>query len=335
MPRDKAWSVRPLLQVIALGCLALALVLDPGCHAHHDVILDEPRPITDARTQPRVAPPAPEPGDHAMATMQVADSQVESAHVSTPNATPDVDTREGMEALLRRDPLQALRVLHREFAEADPSYTCVFTRQEMLASGMGPEQDISVKFRPEPFSVAMEFVRNPGLVKRALFVKGKWRDESADSEELKDQAFVQPAGVAGLLVKSLKQPIRGTMAKRTGRRAIDQFGFERAMDLLVKYCDKAQADGALKLTYEGEADFKGQRVWVLRRELPYTGPDSDYPDRVAMIYIDEQLRIPVAIHTFSDDQCDAAHLLGKYEYRDVDLNANVTDADFDPATYGL
>lgn len=340
MPRDKGWSIRPFLQLVAGAGLLLALILDPGCHANHDVELVEATPIKPVRVDAGDPSPAQPAGTPEMNAMRASESRVEAATVGGPSPTEthhvvQVETNDNPTMLLKANPLEWLRQLHREFAQSDQSYTCVFTRQEMLANGMGPEQDVHVKFRPEPYSVAMEFTRNPGLVKRALFVEGKWRDESADSEELKDQAFVQPAGVAGLLVKSLKQPIRGAMAKKTGRRAIDQFGFERAMDLLVKYCEKAESEGVLTLTYEGEAEFKGRRVWVIRRELPYTGPDSGYPDRIAKIYVDQEFRVPTAIHTFSDDQCDAAHLLGKYEYRDIDFNADVTDADFEPATYGL
>lgn len=340
MPRDKGWSIRPFFQVIAGICLLLALVMDPGCHAHHDVTLIEATPIRITQTAPAAKSSATSPDAKGMGAMHVASTRVESASASsrkpqsiTVAAHPAA--ADGFKALLQRDPLEALRTLHRNFAAVDRSYTCVFTRQEMLASGMGPEQDVNVKFRSQPYSVAMEFTRNPGLVKRALFVKGKWRDESADDEELKDQAFVQPAGMAGLLIKSLKQPIRGAMARKTGRRAIDQFGFERAIDLIVKYCDKARAEGALTLTYEGEADFKGRRVWVIKRLLPYAGPDGSYPDRVANIYVDQEHQVPIAIHTFSDEICDAEHLIGKYEYRDIDFNADVTDADFEPATYGL
>ncbi|MCB9856074.1 MAG: DUF1571 domain-containing protein [Phycisphaerales bacterium] len=341
MPRDKGWSIRPFFQVVAGVCLLLALVLDPGCQPHHEVKLTEATPIRDSHAVPAAIAAGAESGAADVGTMHATGTRVESASASNINNVPPpavaavASPTDGFEAMLKRDPLEALRQLHQEFAAADRSYTCVFTRQEMLSSGMGPEQDVSVKFRSEPYSVAMEFTRNPGLVKRALFVKGKWRDETADEEELKDQALVQPAGMAGLLIKSLKQPIRGPLARKTGRRAIDQFGFERAIDLLVKYCDQAKAEGALTLTYEGEADFKGRRVWVIKRMLPYTGPDSGYPDLVAMIYIDQEHHVPIAIHTFSDTKCDAEHLIGKYEYRDIDFNADITDADFEPATYGL
>jgi len=53
------------------------------------------------------------------------------------------------------------------------------------------------------------------------------------------------------------------------------------------------------------------------------------------MYIDQAYRVPIAIHTFSDARCRPEDLLGKYEYSEIDFNADVTDADFDPATYGL
>ncbi len=338
MPRDKSrLNVRLAFQCLAGFFLTAALLFDPGCHADHKVVIQEVAPIQPPQ---RVGPPAaapveaaPFPGDHTMRA-------VAAGAVSAPSAAPSEASSEPaaaspFETLLARDPLEAMRRLYEHAAQANFEYTCLFTRQERLPTGVGPDQDARVKFRAQPHSVQMEFVRNPGLVKRVIFVKGRWVDESATDPALRDQALVQPHGLAGVLIKSLKQPINGAMAKRTGRRSIDQFGFANALKLIVKYSEEAAAEDALSLTYEGVGEFDGRRVWIIRRVLPYTGEDGHYPDRVAITYIDVEHRVPIAIHTYSDEACRPEDLLGKYEYRDVNFSPGLTDADFDPATYGL
>ena len=340
MPRDKkTFRLRPYFQILAGLGLVMALVFDPGCRGDHEVVIQEVKPVRPppANVQP-VSTDDPTPSTGSMSfveaesnTTKVASAQAQSSQ--PPATTPSIVSP--FESLLATDPLGAMRKLHAEAQAAANEYTCLFTRQERLSSGVGPDQDIRVKFRPTPHSVQMEFVRNPKLVKRVIYVDGRWRDESASDPELRDQALVQPHGLAGVLIKSLKQPIRGTMAKRSGRRSIDQFGFVRAMDLLVKYCETADAEGALTLTYEGVGEFEGRRVWIIKRVLPYTGPDGPYPDRVAIIYIDHEHRVPIAVHTYSADATRPEDLLGKYEYREINMSPGLTDADFDPATYGL
>jgi hypothetical protein len=245
------------------------------------------------------------------------------------------ETAEPFERRIRRDPLSALieaRELHRQNVK---DYQCTLVKQEALPSGMSEEQEIDVKFRQEPYSVLFHWRRNPGLADRVLYVKDRWIDADADDSDDRDLAVCQPGPVARLLIKSIKQPIHGKLAKRTSRRFVDEFGFTRALDLLIKYCERAKKEGVLKLEFCGESRFDGRPVWVIRRHLPYTGEGGVYPDMLAEIFIDKEYRIPVAVYCFSTDFKDSKHLLGKYEYRDIKLHAGLTEADFDPATYGM
>lgn len=245
------------------------------------------------------------------------------------------ETAEPFEKRIRRDPLSALieaRDLHLRHVK---DYQCTLIKQEALPSGMSEEQEIDVKFRQEPYSVLFHWRRNPGLADRVLYVKDRWVDTGAEDPDDRDLAVCQPGPVARLLVKSLKQPIHGKLAKRTSRRSLDEFGFTRALDLLIKYCQKAKADGVLKLEFCGESRFDGRPVWVIRRHLPYTGEDGGYPDKLAEILIDKEYRVPVAVYCFSENAKDPKHLLGKYEYRNIKLHAGLSNADFEPSTYGM
>lgn len=239
------------------------------------------------------------------------------------------------EQLIRHDPLSALIEARARHLREVTNYECVMIKQELLPSGMSEEQEIKVKFRHEPYSVFMDWQRNPGLASRALYVKGRWTDPTAKNPEERDLAVAQPGKIAQLFLKSIKQPVRGNLARRSSRHYLDEFGFQKTLDMLIKYCDIAKSKGELVLDFCGESRFDGRPVWVLRRRLPYTGQCGAYPDRTAEILIDKEYRVPVGVYCYSDDEKQPCNLLGKYEYRGVRMGAGLTDKDFEPSTYGM
>lgn len=240
-----------------------------------------------------------------------------------------------LERLMRDDPLAALIELREAHVQSVKDYTCTLVKQELLPSGMSAEQELEVIFRQEPYSVVLHWVRNAALANRVIYVKGRWVDKDADTPEEQELALCQPGTLGAVFLKSIKMPIRGAMARETARRSIDEFGFKRTLDLLIKYCEIAKIRGELALEFRGEGRFDGRPVWVLHRHLPYTGERGAYPDRTAEIYIDKEHRIPVAVYCYSDDEQKPANLLGKYEYRNIRLNTGLSDAVFSPETYGM
>jgi len=244
-------------------------------------------------------------------------------------------TVDSFEKLVRTDPLAALIEARARHQREVSDYECVMVKQELLPSGMSEEQEVKVKHRAEPYSVFMDWQRNPGLASRVLYVRGRWVDQKAKNEDDRELAIAQPGKVAQLFVKSLKQPIHGTLSKQASRRTVDEFGFARTLDLLIKFSELAKSHNELSLTFCGESSFDGRPVWVIRRVLPYTGEDGVYPDRLAEVYIDKEYRIPVAVYSFAGDEKVPSNLLGKYEYRGIRMKPGLTDKDFEPATYGM
>lgn len=233
------------------------------------------------------------------------------------------------EALIRSNPLAALHQARAHHEQSVADYECIMVKQESLPSGMSEEQEIKVRHRLKPYSVALQWTRNPGLAERVIYVKDRWVD---DGEQL---AVCQPGEILRKVVKSIKTPIHGMMAKRTARRSIDEFGFKRALDLLIKYSELAKSRDELSLTFCGEGHFDGRAVWVIRRHLPYTGENCDYPDRTAEIYVDKEYHVPIAVYCYSDDERKPENLLGKYEYRNIRFDIGLSDTVFEPATYGM
>lgn len=255
------------------------------------------------------------------------------AEVISAAASPAPDARPGFDDLIRRDPLAAIEQAQREHAAKVRDYTCTFIKQELLDTGLTEEQTIATSFRAEPYSVVMHWLKNPGKAERVIYVKGKWVDAGADNPDEREQAVCQPGAIARVFLKSLKQPIHGSMAREASRRYIDEFGFLQSLNLLTKYSRIAKDRGELTLTFRGESAFAGRPTYVLERRLPYTGENGMYPDRVATIHIDKEWRVPVSVRCYADDA--KKQLLGRYEYSNVRFDVGLTEKTFEPETYGM
>jgi len=239
------------------------------------------------------------------------------------------------EMLIRRDPLAALIEARTQHRRSVIDYECVMIKQELLPAGMSEEQEIKVRFRHAPYSVYMEWLRNPGPAARVLYIKGRWTNSDATNPDERELAIAQPGVIARFFLKSIKQPIHGRLAKKASRRYVDDFGFEKTLDRLINISEMAKSRSELTLTFAGESRFDGRPVCVIRRHLPYTGEGGLYPDRTAEILVDQEHRVPVAIYCYSDDEGQPQNLLAKYEYHNVQMRVGLTDKDFEPATYGM
>jgi len=239
-----------------------------------------------------------------------------------------------LQRLAAADPLQFLKMCQRHYDETITDYRCVFILQERLNGRLGPEQEMEVMFRQSPFSVNMHWLRNPALAKRANYVAGRWKD--AQGNEL---ALFQPAGVIGLLIPSMKRDIHGPVARRSSRRPMDQFGFKNTLDLIIYYCIKAQGNDRYDLRYAGVGQVDDRPTFVFKRFLPYTGPEGEYPDRLAVFHIDQEMLVPISTTAYADVSGDddattastGRRLLGRYIFTRVEYNVGLTDADFERA----
>ncbi|MCG3138318.1 MAG: hypothetical protein HJJLKODD_02180 [Phycisphaerae bacterium] len=226
------------------------------------------------------------------------------------------------------DPIQFLQQCRAYYASTVRDYQCTFTKQELLPAGLSLQQVSEIKFRENPFSVFMHITQNPDRARRVLYVKGRHVDGGME------YAVVQPEGpIARLLVKSVLRPIYGAEAEEASRRAIDEFGFGRSLDLILQYAELATSQGYPAMSYQGEGQLNGRPTFVFHRVLPYTGPESPWPDALLIIHLDQELFLPIACFAYADLQKE--QLLGIYQYTNIQLNIGLTERDFDPLTYGL
>jgi hypothetical protein len=233
------------------------------------------------------------------------------------------------EELARSDPLAFLYRCREHYLASYRDYACTFTKQERIGSKVSAEQETFVRFREQPFSVNMRFVRNPGDAAHVTYIAGRWPDK-----EGREQAWCEPAGaIARLFVKKILQPIHGRRAGKASRRAIDQFGFHSTLGLIIKYSERAAARGQLDLRYAGLGSVDRRPTYVFERRLPYTGQEEPFPDRLLVFHIDREWLVPTACYSFADDAGD--DLLGKYLLTGVTFNRGFTDAQFAQESLGM
>lgn len=229
-----------------------------------------------------------------------------------------------LEQFAQADPLGFAEYCLQRCRESVKDYRCTFVKREKIGGAVLDPQVVDVRFRSQPYSVDMEFVENVRSCARALYVEGKWTND--DNEKL---AWVKPGGaILRALVPKIKQPIHGPRAEKESRRTIDQFGFERTLELIVKYAVEAKAKGELGLRYVGIGEVDGRPTFVFERNLPYTGEEFPYPDNILVYHIDQEYLMPVSCQSYADEE--ATDLLGSYVYQNVELNVGYHDSDFDP-----
>lgn len=225
------------------------------------------------------------------------------------------------EERVRRDPLGFLRQCRDHYDRTVKDYKARFVKQERIAGVLRNEQETDVRFRENPFSVDMRWIRNPGRAARINFVAGRWVE---DGREL---ALIEPSGLLGMVVPGgVKRDIRGPEALAESRRAIDQFGFRNSLGLIIKYCEQAAGSDGYSLTCHGTTEYDSRTCYLFERTLPYRSEGGAFPDRRLLVYIDSEWLVPIGVFAFADDA--SQELLAKYCFSSIEFNTGLTDADF-------
>ncbi len=234
---------------------------------------------------------------------------------------------ESLEQLASRDPIGFLESALDRYDRSVRDYTCTFTKQELVGGEMTSEQVMKAMFREKPFSVRLEWVRNPDKCARVLYVADKWTKEG------QQLAVVEPGAIARLFVPYVMRPIHGADAVKSSRRTIDQFGLRNSLALTLKYCHLAREENVLNFSYLGAGKVDERPTLVFERRLPWKADSEKWPDRVLVVHLDRELLLPTLCQAYADDNREV--LLGKYMITDVKLNPNLPDSVFTKEGMGL
>ncbi len=219
--------------------------------------------------------------------------------------------------LAKTDPIAILTLCKDHYQKNITDYTGTLRKQERIAGKLGAEQLISFKFKEDPFSVFMQWQKNPGPSDRLLYVEG----------QNDNKMIVHPTGFLSW-IKSVKRDPRCKKALQTNLNTCDRFGFARIIDRVLNTLQKAQKQNDIKVKYLG-LDKAGSRQCLAIEAILKQKPD--YPFTRMILRIDLDYLLPVYIETYLDN----GDLRSRYIYTDLKFNTNLTNNDFTPQVNNL
>lgn len=191
-------------------------------------------------------------------------------------------------------------------------YEGTFHLQELRDGGASLSAVCRFKFRSDPFSLAMWWLRGAGRIDRLLYVAG-----------LNDgQMIVHPTGLTGRLLGAVAVDPGGKMARKGGTRPITEFGMRNALVRILESFRRDAGRGALRSRCLGLGMLEGRRVLTLEKLST---------DGKLIVDLLAEALVPVRIRRFAAD----GQLTAFYQYSGLRFNRGFTDTTFSPAAVGL
>jgi len=254
--------------------------------------------------------PIPSVGPHTVHPLIALDTNADSFRRTDPK-----------DRLASSDPLGFLKMCRDHYEAAVRDYRCHFHFRERRNGELRKEEVMAVRFREKPYSVDMHWIQNANQAHRVNYVAGRW---NKDGREL---ALIEPSGLLGLFTPGgIRLDIHGPEVRSASPRSVDEFGFKNTLDRIIEECERARHDPRYGLRRVADVRLDGRRCFVFERRLPYTPGDEAFPDRLLLIYIDREWRVPTGCLAYADDAGEV--LLGSYLTTAVEFNVGLTDADF-------
>jgi hypothetical protein len=241
----------------------------------------------------------------------------EAAQPGVPPAWPNERT-EGAGA--KKILLATLIAVGERLNEVD-CYTATFRKQERLHGTLGPVQTLAMKVRQKPFAIYLKFLApKPG--KEIVYAEGHHENK----------VIAHSPGVAGWLVPRLAVAPDHPLALAESRHAVTEAGIANLTKRLIAFRELDLDDPEAVTILDRTTDEHGQERLRSIHTHPRRNADRPFA-RVEVLY-DPETRIPVDIRNY--DWPEPKHrgeleLAEHYHYDDLNLNADLSALDFDPA----
>jgi hypothetical protein len=191
-------------------------------------------------------------------------------------------------------------------------YTTVLHKQQRVAGKLLPEETILLKYK-KPLSLYMKWIKAPYKGSELLYVTG-WNGNRIRAHR---------GGILRFITRNLDPRDPGLMAGNL--RPVTSIGTGHLLETVAINMRKAIKVGELTFTERGEETVYGVNTQALEVVFPKQSV-NDYDGRRYVINQDVESKMLVRIRTYDrDDQ-----LVENYGYENLDLNAPLADADFDP-----
>lgn len=258
------------------------------------------------------APPA-----QSVAAAVPADDEPEAAEPAARPVWPE-GRLEGDPA--KRILLDALLAARRRLDRV-PAYTATFRKQERIRGKLGAEQTMVMKVRHEPFSIYLKFLK-PRAGKEVVYTEG-----AHDGH-----VIAHNGDWTRRLIPRLKVAPTDPLALADNRHPITDAGLLNLTSRLVEFRRLDLDDEEAVTILDRTTDSQGNPVLRSVHSHP-TRNDARPFQRVEVLY-DPETFIPCQITSYDwpePGDGDSPRLAEKYAYDDVDLDAPLNNADFDPA----
>jgi hypothetical protein len=213
------------------------------------------------------------------------------------------------------DPEEWLREAEAAY-ERVASYTAVFHKQQRVAGELLPEETMLLKFR-KPFSLYMRWINAPYKGSELLYVQG-WNQ---------DRIRAHRGGILRFITRDLDPKDPGLMAGNL--RPVTSTGIGYLLDSVAMNVRRAIKVGELAFSERGEETVYGRNTRVVEVVFPKERA-TDYDGRRFVVNQDVENRILVRIRVYDRDD----RLVEEYGYENLNLDAPLADADFDPKNPG-
>ena len=215
-------------------------------------------------------------------------------------------------AIAKSDPEKWLAEAEAAYDRVE-SYTAIFHKQQRIAGELLTEENIFLKCRKRPFSLYMKWVTEPYEGSELLYVEG-WN---------KGRIRAHRGGILSFIVRNLDPNDSGLMEKDL--RPVTSTGVGYLLETVARNMRKAIKAGELTFFDRGKEITYGRGTRILEVVLP-SGDAKDYDGARFIIDQDVESKILLRIRVYDRD----GRLVEKYGYENLNLDARLSDADFDP-----
>jgi len=193
------------------------------------------------------------------------------------------------------------------------TYTAVFHKQQRIAGKLYPGETILLKFRKDPFSLYMKWIRAPHKGSELLYAEG-WNENRVRAHR---------GGILRFIVRNFKPKDPALM--KNNLRPVTSTGIGYLLEAVAENMRTAIGLGELTFSGGGEETVYGRTTRILKVVFPKEKA-QDYAGHRYIINQDVENKAPIRIRIYDQDN----KLIENYGYENLELNKRLTDDDFNP-----
>ncbi len=239
----------------------------------------------------------------------------EPAQTGTPRQSPATPPADDVIRRIEADPPGFLREVYGR-SDALTQYRLTFYRQERLGliPRLTPLERIQASFRKNPFSVRFEWPDADADYAESIYVAGRNNNKLIVRER---------KGLLGLPPTTRIVDVQDPVKFGRSRNPITDFGLARVAKRTIDSLNDPQMRKSTKITYEGIVQLQpiDRPAYAFRIDRS-TVPGTRYPRQD--FFVDVHTLLPAGTDLYLPDGA----LDTRYRYTDVNVDVNLTGADF-------